>query len=376
MSLQRRSKQPVIIVGLVFVVLLLVWLSAHWHAVSTTEQEQEESGGVPARVSVQNRQRVIILDKEARVASGIVVAPPEPISRREELQAYGTVMELQGLIDLRTTLIDKRKTLIDLRRNSAAAEAQVEKTRASLDASSKQYDRLKLLYDDNQNISAKALQAAEVSWRSDHAAARAALESLDASRKLIGAAEETLHNLELSVLQQWGGVLKTWLFDNTPAFERLARQQDLLIQVTLPSGVQISSATRSIRVKTASGSALAATLVSPSPRTDPRIQGLSYFYTARAQTGILPGMNVQSHLSYGSPLKGVLVPASAIVWWRGKAWIYVQKDSNQFIRREISTETPMEDGVFVREGLSREDLIAVKGVQILLSIETDRGQEG
>ncbi len=102
---------------------------------------------------------------------------------------------------------------------------------------------------------------------------------------------------------------------------------------------------------------------------------MSYFYTARAQTGFLQGMNVRSYLSHGPLFNGVLVPASAIVWQKGKAWVYLQKDSERFVRREISTETPVEDGVFVREGLSMEDRVAVKGAQILLSIENDRGKE-
>jgi hypothetical protein len=45
MMLQRRSKQLVIIVGLVFVVLLLVWLSAHWHV--SKEDVQNQAGSVP-----------------------------------------------------------------------------------------------------------------------------------------------------------------------------------------------------------------------------------------------------------------------------------------------------------------------------------------
>jgi hypothetical protein len=45
MKLQRRSKQLVIIVGLVFVVLLLVWLSAHWHV--SKEDVQNQAGSVP-----------------------------------------------------------------------------------------------------------------------------------------------------------------------------------------------------------------------------------------------------------------------------------------------------------------------------------------
>lgn len=102
---------------------------------------------------------------------------------------------------------------------------------------------------------------------------------------------------------------------------------------------------------------------------------MSYFYMAPAQAGFLPGMNVRAYLPYGSPLKGLFVPTSAIVWWQGKAWVYVQKDSDQFIRREMAAQTPVKEGFFVRKGLSAKDSIVVKGVQVLLSEEA-RAQAG
>ena len=80
-------------------------------------------------------------------------------------------------------------------------------------------------------------------------------------------------------------------------------------------------------------------------------------------------MNVLAYLANGSRMQGVIVRAAAVVWWQGKAWIYVQKDTERFARREISTDTPVEDGWFVVNGLLPDDRIVTTGAQLLLSEE-------
>jgi hypothetical protein len=65
----------------------------------------------------------------------------------------------------------------------------------------------------------------------------------------------------------------------------------------------------------------------------------------------------------------VVVPDSATVWLGGKAWAYVQKGREQFVRLEISTNHPMGEGWFVTKNFSAGDLVAVQGAQLLLSEE-------
>ncbi len=237
----------------------------------------------------------------------------------------------------------------------ATAKAQVERARASLEASRKEYERLKPLHD-NQNISAKVFQAAEATSRSDEANA--------------GAAQTAVSVLEGTIRQRWGMVVARWLFDGSKEFERLMQRQDVLLQITLPPGSRLSSAPRNARIQSPEGKIASASLISPSPSTDPRIQGMSFFYLAQARTtDLLPGMNVLAYLPNGSQTQGVIVPASAVVWWQGKAWIYRQKDSDHFVRREIPTETPVGDGWFVGQGLSPNDRLVASGAQLLLSEE-------
>jgi hypothetical protein len=367
MKIQRRLKLILLITVLVGMSAFLVWFFSQGRRESG--EQEEHPAKEASRVAIQGGESAVTLDKATQAESGILTAPLQSISYREELQAYGMVLELQTLVDLRKNLIDLRKNLIDLRNNHATAKAQMEKSLASLEASRKQYDRLKILYEDDRNVSEKALQEGEAVWRSDEANLEASRQGLLAAQEALRAGEETLNVLEASVRQQWGSVLTKWLFEATPAFERLIEQKDILLQITLPAEVEISSAPQSILVQTGSGATATANLVSPSPRTDPRIQGMSFLYVAPSQTGFSSGMNVRAYLPVGKKFQGVLVPETAVLLWQGKAWIYVQRGSEQFDRREVPTKNPVKGGYFVQKGFRAGDKIAVKGAQLLLSKE-------
>jgi hypothetical protein len=115
---------------------------------------------------------------------------------------------------------------------------------------------------------------------------------------------------------------------------------------------------------------LSPSTVFPSPHTDPRVQGLSFLYVASAVTPrLVPGMNVLAYLPLGPQVSGVVIPAPAIVWWQGKAWVYVQQGGDRFVRREVPTENPVHDGWFVMREFSAGDRLVARGAQALLSEE-------
>ena len=344
MRVRPTVKSMLVVILLVGIGALLVWAFIEGRKELATEQERERPIKTPLRVATQDGETVITLDKATQVKSGISVAPLQPVSHREEVRAYGTVLQLQDLVDLRNACI--------------AAKAQLEKSQASLEVSKKEYERLKVLHS-NRNISDKAFQAAEATWTSDEVNLRAA--------------QESLHALEGAARQKWGTVLAKWLFDGSSAFSRLIQQQEVLIQITLPSDAHVSSAPQDARIQLSDGKLASAKLVSRAPHTDPRIQGMSFFYIASGTTDFLAGMNVVAYLPVGSQIRGVIVPASAIVWWQGKAWVYVQKGEERFVRHEVSIDIPVENGWLVSQGLSAEDRLAVSGTQLLLS-EEFRGQ--
>jgi len=341
MSLKKNKKFIFAIVILASIAVLLVWLFKASRKELAAEREREQPFTSLSRVSVHQGERLITLDNLTQITSGISAILPEFISHQEEVKAYGTVLHPQGLIDLSCAY--------------ASAKAQAEKMTASLEASRQEYERLKVLHASNRNISDKALQAAEAIRISDEANSKSAREALGA--------------LKSTVLRQWGNVLAEWLFESSQALKRIIGQQDVLIQVTLPSEIRIPPPFYA-RIQAPDGTISSARLISPSPLTDPRIQGKSLFYLGPGQSGgLLPGMNILAYLPAGSISRGFLVPSSAVVWWQGKAWIYIQKGADHFVRREISSDVPIQSGWFVIKEISSGEKLVVKGAQLLLSEE-------
>ena len=342
--MKLHKKSLLVIIVLIGISALLIWAFMGGRKELAREQEREQPVKVPSRVSILDGESVVTLSRAEEIKSGIAVASLQPVSHQEELKAYGTVMELE------------LRDLFDLYNSYVAAKAQAEKARASLDASRREYERLKPLHENNRNISDKTFQAAEAAWRSNEADTHVA--------------QEALHTINATVRQRWGSVVAGWLVEKSPVFNRLRQQQDVLIQATLPPDTHLASAPQTAMVQTADSKLVSAKLVSLSPHTDPRIQGMGFFYVASMQPGLLPGMNVIVYLQTGHRNQGVVVPAPAVVWWQGKAWVYVQKETGQFIRREISTETPVKDGWFVLKCLTAGDRIVVRGSQLLMSEES------
>src|SRR5262249_11537235 len=125
------------------------------------------------------------------------------------------------------------------------------------------------------------------------------------------------------------------------------QRQDVLVQVTLPPGETLSEPPAVAVAQVGNAMRIQIQYLSPAPRTDIRIQGFSFLYTAPATSGLLPGMNVAVTLPAGRAAMGTLIPASAIVWTDGKPWAYFRTGELTFARRELPTENPTPDGGYI-----------------------------
>ena len=325
-------------VAIVVVLALAVW--GFFEGRKELAMERERPVKAPLRVVTEQGERMVVLDDKARARAGLGVAAPIEGSHRVQVQGFGTVLGLQELVDLRN--------------NYAAARAQADKARVTLSASSREYQRLKLLHSDDRAISDKALQAAEATWRSDEATARAA--------------EQAVNAVEQNARQQWGPTLTRAAVNGAPMFQRLAQQQASLVQVTLPAGTRLSAAPASARLQLPDGTTATASLVSIAPRTDPRLQGQSFYYTALG-TALFPGMTVSASLASGPETDGLKVPTDAALWWQGRAWVYAQQTQDHFLRLALPTDSPADDGWFVGRDFAGGKPLVIRGAQMLLSEE-------
>jgi hypothetical protein len=316
--------------------LVLVWFLVEGDRVATLSEEASTS-----RHGKEDREGVLSVSQQTQAKIGVTTVELKPLSYRETLRAYGTVLQLQNLVQLQARYIQEKNKL--------------ERAQAQFAYSKKEYERLKGLNVDEANVSDKRLEEGEANWRADEANLRAA--------------QEAMSVLEGSAQLEWGAVIAQWLFENAPSFQRFIHQEDALVQLTLAPDQSISPAAKTISLRLPDESLVPAKFLSLSPRTDPRIQGISFFYIAPVRANLLSGMNVAADLPVGPPMKGVFVPDSALVWRVGAAWVYVQRDETHFVRLRVHTDYPVKDGYFVLKGFEPGVRVVVKGASLLMSAE-------
>lgn len=317
----------------------LVWAFLAGRKEQTAEAQQEAPVHGPSRVSAKNGLAVLTFDEQAQRQNGLRMTGLKPVSHQTEQPAIGVILQLQSLIDLRTSY--------------STATAQIRRAEAAANASKAEYERLRGLNLNGKSASDKAVEAARAQWESDQAT--------------LNNAEDSLSLQKSGVLQRWGKTVAQWLFDNSPEFTRLLAQTQVLVQVTLPAGVTGTSQTLLLDVP--EDKLARAQFVSPLPQLDPRLQGQSLLYTTFARPGLIPGLSVSVHLPEGPSRRGVVIPYGAIVWLQGRPWCYVEQQAGRFVRREVLTSNPTPEGFFVIAGFNPQDRIVTIGAQTLLSEE-------
>lgn len=336
-----------VIGGMAAIIVLLAWAVVYFGRDEWTlgKGDDYEKAGAPSRVSTTGDSPVIKIPVRVQSASGIETQALKAASFERELRVYGTVVNLQSLIELRSRYL------------AAVAEADV--IRASLASSAREYERLRQLYQDDRNVSERAVQAAEAGWRGDQA-------RLAASRQLATGLIESMRN-------QWGDELARRATDSRSlVFSRLLSHEDVIVQLILPFDINGNANNKGV-VGVAPMAQKAVErpgqFISASPQSDATIPGKTYFY--RVPDGDLrSGMRVAGRIKLsGKPQHGTLVPASAVVWNAGKAWVYIKRGEHEFERREVNTRYELGEGWFSADGFSEGEEVVVSGAQLLLSEE-------
>jgi hypothetical protein len=320
---------------------LVVWGFLTGRNEAAVEAEREEPTQAPLRVGAKNGRPVITVDDETQERSGIETEALTATPYQEKVRAYGMVVDVARLTALSNSYVN--------------AKTQVQTARAKLAMSKPAFERAQSLYTNQRVVSQAALESAEAAFTTDQAG--------------LAAAEAQVRTLVATAYQEWGSVLGKSLVEESPMINRLIERQDFLVQITLPPGVTLPAPPPAATIQT--GKDLQATIafVSPATRVDPKIQGPTFFYTVPAESGVLPGMNVLALLATGKSVDGVRVPASAIVWWQDRAWVYRHASPDTFTREEIATELAAEGGAFIVKNIPPGTEIVTNGAQLLLSEE-------
>ena len=294
-----------------------------------------KSGGdkpadAPEKAEVQNKAGVTI-DAATQERIGLKVETPAATQWQPEAKSYGRVIDPATL---------------------TAAVSDLESARAAAEVSGKEFERQKTLAAQN-NASARTLETAKASSTHDGLAFESAL----AKFKL-----------------DWGSALAEGANRQT-TLSKIINGTAALVRVDLPAGETLPSPPASARIVALTDETkfVTAAFVGATDGVNPQTQSQSFFFLVKGQP-LTPGAAVTGYLRIsGDAVGGVVVPASAILRHEGKGWVYVQTETNQFVRVEVPLDRLVDRGWFVKDNLSATNRIVVSGAQTVLSAELGGG---
>ncbi len=183
-------------------------------------------------------------------------------------------------------------------------------------------------------------------------------------------------NLAKQRLSATFGQKPPWSQGQSPGLLRqLADGGTQLVRVTFPLGSLPGDAPRSLSIarlgSAAGGKRVKVSLVWPAP-ADASVPGRSFFAVLRGGE-LGEGERVIAWAPIGAVQPGMLIPAEAAVISDGKYWCYVEAKPGVFVRTEISSEKPFENGYVVTQGVKAGDKVVTKGAAQLLAQESNSG---
>jgi hypothetical protein len=342
-----NKKTLTIIILQLLIIVVLFWMLVFYgkDEYEAGKDDDEEVITSPSHITTENGAATITISPESQQQSGIATTTLESASHQAKISSFGMVVSLEPLLELRTRYL------------ANSAEADV--VRASLANSRADYERMEALNRDNRNVSDRAVANALATWKSDEAR----LASIETAKS----------SLRDAMRQQWGDTLADWATRHPAgdAMQRLLQHQEVLLQVTLPAEAQVHAKEKPLLISPAgsTGEPIKAAFVSASPQTDSILQGKTYYYRAPADS-LRTGMRVNAALTdQVAPRAGVVIPASAVVWYANQPWVYQKSGDDKFVRIRINTDTETDRGWFNATGVKASDEIVTTGAQLLLSEE-------
>ncbi|MDD4914791.1 MAG: hypothetical protein PHW13_07110 [Methylococcales bacterium] len=323
-------------------VFLLGFLSC-WFGISAfaLAGDNNQPATVAGGTALSSDEADVILNVDSQQLAGIKTSVLKAVNLQPEFVAYGLVVSLEPLLQLRQQFL--------------AVRAQQDGARAKYQEANLNLSRTETLH--HQDIvSTRRLQEQQVQWQAD-------------KTNLAVSSYQQQAILAVSRLE-WGEILTGWFVSapQKPA-EQFLRHDAQLLQITLPGGVSLNPDIRNIAIDERGhrNSALNATLISASPKVDPVSQGERYFFKAEGRH-ISAGAHVTAWIaSRQQAVGGVVMPASALVWHLGQAFVFVKTAGYQYSRRSVPEYTRYGDGYFVTGYLQPEEEVVVTGAQTLLS---------
>jgi hypothetical protein len=217
----------------------------------------------------------------------------------------------------------------------------------ALDAARLDYERKKKLFDNGQNASAAAVEAADA---------------------LVKQSQVTLEGTRDRLAAAWGANIASREDLNALARSLLVREA-ALVRVELLATAKLASEPQTVRLLRQNGDELAtARVLGPALTTDSAVTGQAFLaLVATNAASLVAGSSMVAHLDTGTRDSGMVLPRDAVLRHGGQGWVYVETGTHTFTRRPVSLDRPHPDGWLVPGQWTQP--IIISGAQSLLSEE-------
>ncbi len=255
-------------------------------------------------------------------------------------------------------------------------KADLAAARVAQATSAAAYAREKSLYARNKAVSLRRVQLAQAAFADAHARVRADAQSIHAISQQLKTKAGGFLPLPLPCFQS--GVITKILAhpgQAVAAAQPLLQIEDfhkLIAAVALPASdsgrVAMSTV---IRVRALGHKHwLKAKPLMLGPEADQQTRGLTVLYVIANPGSLRPGMAITALVpKIAKAGARTIIPRTAVVWWRGARWVYLQHGKGKFVLHELIHPIVVPGGFTVRDGTLPAQRLVSNGAQLLMTIQ-------
>ena len=233
---------------------LVFCILSGWATMMPALADDDDSAVAPSSSSSGHTQGLVRLSAGQQASAGLTSQVLKAMTLKPESTTYAKVLDIQPLLNLRAEI--------------KAAESDYQIAVTALTLAGKNRDRIKSLHEADI-VASRELAHAEAQWQNDRTREESARRRIEDIRR------ETVHI--------WGSELARLALDSQSGLlENLANHRRLLLQVTLPTGINLPDQGSGLFVARDfdRSKAIRAEFISPAPLHDELVKGETLFFQA------------------------------------------------------------------------------------------------
>ena len=262
-------------------------------------------------------------------------------------KVYTFIHQLPGMIMPVTELIEAQ-------RDTKILDLAISETSSRLNQRKQDLSRILNLYKAGKKASSRQLELAEL--------------EVEENEKVLKELIEEKEFLKLKIMATWSENISDMLGSENKKFISILNKKTQIARFAIRDKIQIENAKWWVnRVGEKKKDRIEAQLMGNAGSTV--IGDIGEAWLVESKSLNLPSNSPVLVIAESSKkLKGVEIPTDSVVRYAGKSWIYLQTQSDEFERKNISENFPTSNGFFTNE-IAVGKVIVTKGAQTLLSEE-------